>query len=98
MWWHVACEALQQGCCLELQYDGYSRIVEVHAVGTTRDGNPIMRCWQVRGGSVSGERAGWKLFRLDEARGGLIYKERSQAPRTGYKRGDPAIAFIRCQI
>lgn len=98
MWEQVACEALQKGCCLELQYDGYSRIVEVHAVGTTKDGNTVMRCWQVSGGSVSGERAGWKLFRLDEARGSLIAHVASQAPRTGYKRGDPAIAFIRCQI
>ena len=98
MWLHLACEALQKGCCLELQYDGYSRIVEVHAVGTTKDGNAVMRCWQVSGGSASGERIGWKLFRLDEARGALIFRQPSSAPRPGYGRGDPAIANIRCQL
>lgn len=98
MWWSVACDALAQRKCLELQYDGYSRIVEVHAVGLTKSGNPIMRCWQVSGGSVSGERIGWKLFRLDEAIGGFITNEASQAPRIGYKPGDSAIAVVRCQI
>jgi hypothetical protein len=98
MWLHVACEAVEKGCCLELQYDGYSRIVEVHVAGTNREGSALLRGWQVRGGSVSGERAGWKLFRLDEARGALLFEERSQAPQTGYKRDDPAIAFIRCQV
>lgn len=98
MWWHVACEALKQGRCLQLQYDGYSRTVEVHAVGVTKDGNPIMRCWQVSGGSQSGERTGWKLFRLDEARSGVITDIPSRGPREKYKRGDTAIAFIRCQL
>lgn len=98
MWWHVACEALQKGCCLELRYDGYSRIVEVHAVGLTKEGNPVMRCWQVSGGSASGERVGWKLFRLDEARGGAVHEVKSAAPRTGYARGDRAMASIRCQL
>lgn len=98
MWWQVACEALQQGRCLQLQYDGYSRTVEVHAVGVTKDGNPIMRCWQVSGGSQSGERTGWKLFRLDEARGGVVSDTASCGPRAGYRRGDSAIASIRCQL
>ena len=97
MWKVTPCQALAAGKLLEVIYDGYVRAVEVHAVGETKDGNAIMRVWQVRGGSNSGERQGWKLLRLDEARGGQMLDERSQAPRPGYRRNDAAMASIACQ-
>jgi hypothetical protein len=50
------------------------------------------------GGSVSNERVGWKLLRLDEASGASVTKERSQAPRRGYKRGDKIMARVVCQL
>jgi hypothetical protein len=98
MWAQTACEALAAGCVLQLQYDGYFRMVEVHAVGITKDSNEIMRVWQVSGGSVSNEPVGWKLLRLDEATGAVVTKERSAAPRHGYKRGDPIMRRILCQL
>lgn len=94
----VACEALSSGKRLEIRYDGYIRIVEVHAVGVTKDGNTVMRVWQVRGGSVHNEPVGWKLLRLDETRGIAAVDEASEAPRRGYKRGDSAMLSIFCQI
>jgi hypothetical protein len=94
----TACTALRTGKCLRLSYDGYSRLVEAHAVGFTRDNNAVMRVWQVSGGSVSNEPVGWKLMRLDEAWAIAIAEERSLAPRPGYKRGDRAIARIICQL
>jgi hypothetical protein len=72
MWVQEACKALQSGHVLELQYDGYLRSVEVHAVGFTKEANAIMRVWQVSGGSVSNEQVGWKLLRLDEATGAVV--------------------------
>jgi hypothetical protein len=93
-----ACEALQSGMCLEIKYDGYTRLVEVHAVGYTEEGNPIMRVWQVSGGSVSGERIGWKLLRLDETLGAAVSSQQSKAPRSGYKPGDKAMKRILCQL
>lgn len=33
----LATDALKTGRRLELQYDGYVRVVEVHAVGSTRE-------------------------------------------------------------
>lgn len=95
----IAVDALSSKRCLEIRYDGYLRVVEVHACGYTADGNAIMRVWQVRGGSVSGERAGWKLLRLDETRGLQILEETSQGPRKGYQRGgDRAMARIVAQL
>ena len=94
----TACEALRKGLCLELRYNGYSRIVEVHAVGISTAGNPVMRAWQVRGGSVSNEPVGWKLMRLDEAVGAVLTNEKSDAPRSGYKPGDKGMQQITCQL
>jgi hypothetical protein len=98
MWQQLPCEALQKGKLLQLRYDGFFRVVEVHAVGNTKEGNLVMRVWQVRGGSVSGESQGWKLLRLDEAIGGQLIDENSQAPRHGYRRNDSVMITISCQL
>ena len=94
----TACQALRAGKCLAISYDGFTRIVEVHAVGFTKNENAVMRVWQVRGGSVSNESVGWKLLRLDEARAVAVTGEVSAAPRRGYKRIDGAMARVICQI
>ncbi len=94
-----ACEALRSGRRLELCYNGFSRVVEVHAVGLTREGNWVMRVWQVRGGSVHGEPVGWKLLRLDEASSGQMLDEAASVPRPGYARGDKQMpGGVKCQL
>src|SRR5665809_49106 len=77
----MACAALNAGSRLELRYDGLVRIVEVHAVGTSKKGDVIMRVWQVQGGSVGGTSVGWKLLRMDEAAELKISEDASEAPR-----------------
>ncbi|AWB21794.1 hypothetical protein DA075_13415 [Methylobacterium currus] len=94
----TAQEALAQGRCLEVRYDGYVRVVEVHACGFTRQNHAVMRVWQVSGGSVSGERTGWKMLRLDEALALAVTGEASEAPRQGYRRGDAGMARIVAQV
>lgn len=94
----TACDAIRARKRLEVRYDGYARVVEVHAVGYSKKGNLIMRVWQVRGGSVSGEKVGWKVLKLDEAIGGHLIDEEADAPRQGYSKGDSAMERILCQI
>lgn len=98
MWYDLACQAIREGKCLEVRYDGYVRVVEVHACGETKDRNEVMRVWQVRGGSVSNEPSGWKLLRLDETTGLGLLGERSLAPRHGYRRDDKVMVRIFCQL
>jgi hypothetical protein len=62
-------------------------LVEVHAIGYSPEGHPIMRCWQLNGGARR-ERVGWRLIRLDDAATPHIGADSSAAPRPGYKRGD----------
>jgi hypothetical protein len=95
---HTPCEALRSRRCLEIRYDGFVRVVEVHACGYTRDNHAVMRAWQVRGGSASNEPQGWKLLRLEETLGLRVLDETSEAPRKGFKRADRAMARILCEV
>ena len=94
----TACLALREGKILDLHYDGYGRCLEVHVCGYTKQGHAVVRGWQVGGGSSSGERTGWKLMRLDEASAAHLSDQVSQAPRKGFKLGDPAMARIICEV
>jgi hypothetical protein len=94
----TACEALRSGHVLELQYDGYVRLVEVHAVGFTGEDSPIMRAWQIRGGADNKESTGWKLLRVDEANGAVVTDQKSLAPRPDYQAGDKAMKLMTCQL
>jgi hypothetical protein len=96
--WEVARDAIVKKLCLELTYDGFVRVVEVHAVGESNAGHIVMRVWQVEGGSVSNERVGWKMLLLDEIRSLAICATASKAPRAGFKRGDRQMRKIFAEI
>ncbi|WP_407047977.1 hypothetical protein [Methyloraptor flagellatus] len=94
----IAIQAARDSKRLQISYNGFVRVVEVHTVGTTTAGNEGMRVWQVRGGSQSGETAGWKMLRFDEAGPMNILDEASEAPREGYKKGDKGFNVIVFEI
>ena len=98
MWQAVGCDAIRQRRRLELRYDGYVRVVDVHVVGRSAEGHDLMRVWQVRGGSTSNESVGWKLLRLDEAMSAHVLDERAQVPHIGYNRDDKAMTTYYCRI
>ncbi|MEM9502023.1 MAG: hypothetical protein AAF941_09275 [Pseudomonadota bacterium] len=81
----------QAGVALSLTYNGFPRIVEVHAVGVSSAGNRLMRVWQVSGGSKSGKFTGWKLMTVSDASNLALTEQVSEAPREGYRRGDRAM-------
>ena len=83
--------------CLELRHHGYSRIVEPHAYGRDKDGDEVLRCYQTSGGSVSGERAGWKLLKVREIFSLHLLKEVFLV-RKAYKKGDKAMERIFAQL
>ncbi|WP_448212185.1 hypothetical protein [Colwellia sp. MEBiC06753] len=90
------CKAIENVSLIELRYSGYSRTVEPYAYGRDKKGDEILRCYQISGGSKSGERAGWKLLKVRE-----IYSlHPTSSPfeiRREYKRGDSAMEYIFCQ-
>lgn len=90
--------ALQTGVRLRLQYDGFARTVEVHAVGISTAGNPCMRVFQTAGGSVSGEAIGWKMMTLDKSFSMHMTEEVAQSPRQGYAKNDRGMSVIIAQL
>lgn len=94
----TACVALKSGVRIRFQYSGQERVAEVHTVGFSKKNAPIMRAWQVRGGSQSGNPTSWRVFNLDEVRDVQVLEEKSEAPRQGYRRGDSSVDRIVCEL
>jgi len=92
----IACEAIDQGKCLEMVYDNFSRIIEVHRVGISPTGAHIVSGWQIRG--PRNERVGWKLLNLDEPIAMKLTDIPSQAPRPDYRRGAKHFVGILSQL
>lgn len=95
---NLAARALQEALCLELIYDGFSRVVEVHLIGEDKNDRPIMLVWQVSGGSSSSESTGWKALKLDDAQSGRLTSIVSKAPRPGFSRQNNAIKTVRAYV
>lgn len=90
-------EAIAQAHLLELRYHGYSRTVEPHAYGRDKGGDEVLRCYQVSGGSESGERAGWKLLKVADVFA-IQQLKQSFSQRQDYKHNDKAMDYIFCQL
>jgi hypothetical protein len=91
------CKAVDERRVLELRYHGYSRIVEPHVYGQDKKGDEVVRCYQLAGGSDSGERAGWKLLKIKDAV--VVHlAETLFVPRPEYSRNDKVVMNIFCQV
>jgi hypothetical protein len=90
-------DAIRNMNVLELRYHGYSRMVEPHAYGRDKDGDEILRCFQISGGSESGARVGWKLLKVREVLS-LHLTHATFATRPEYRRNDKAMTYIFSQL
>ncbi len=94
---HILSDAIKRRVLVELRYDGFQRVVEPYVFGAGSNRQHLTRVYQIEGGSVSGERKGWKLLRLDEVKE-VSALDRPFAPRPDYKRVDPAISVVLAQV
>lgn len=94
----IAVEAILRGVCVRLQYDGFSRTVEVHTVGVSTAGKQCMSVFQVDGGSARGDGHGWKLMSVEKALGMSLTEAPSAGPRQGFRRGDQRMARIIAEV
>ncbi|GAA4321906.1 hypothetical protein GCM10023144_01470 [Pigmentiphaga soli] len=90
--------AIRDRLVLDVRYDGYVRRIEPHAYGQSTAGEPILRCWQVSGGSAHGQPTGWKLMQRQGIQLSHETGSTFPGPRPGYKRRDPAMQQIYAQL
>lgn len=95
-----ALTAVAAGSVLNVEYDGLTRLVEVHAVGLSTKGRPVMRVYQLDAGqSHSGNPSPWRLMSLDKVfRMPEIVDIKSLAPREGYRKGDLGMSHIFTEV
>jgi hypothetical protein len=83
------CLAIREKRMLRLTYDFKTRLIEPHAYGVSKDGDDLLRAWQ-----IEPLPADWKLFRLDKATGLTITETHFLQPRFDYKKNDPALKSV----
>lgn len=81
-----------------LTYHHYTRTVEPHCFGEDEHGQQKLRCWQIDGGSESGERHGWKILNVNEIQSATLGGTAFPNAQPGYKRGDKAMRRIYAQL
>ena len=92
------CEAIRNRAILEFYYDGQNRIVEPHAHGLSTAGNSVLRCYQIGGGSNSGQVPAWKMMTVNEITSLRETESNFSGPRPGYKKGDRDMIKIYCEL
>nr|WP_321525841.1 hypothetical protein [uncultured Cohaesibacter sp.] len=92
-----ACEALKNHDVLKINYHGYDRDVEVHAVGRSLRGNELMYVYQTSGGARTGE-LGWKRMKVAEAKFLGTVNGASKAPRSTYRHEATGLHDFSCAL
>lgn len=73
---------------LAVTYDPGPRVIEPHCLGYGSSGQLLLRAFQTRGASASGEHVNWKLFRLDRMGSVKDADESFDGPRPEYNPDD----------
>ena len=94
----TACYAIRQRKLLSLNYDGFSRIVEVHAVGYSTFGRELAYVWEVRSDRTHNADSPWALLSLSDATAATIVDAGSLAPRPGYQRCNNGIRWSMLEV
>jgi hypothetical protein len=92
------CRAIRERRIVRFSYDGGTRDVEPHCHGCSKDGNDLLRGYQIAGYSHSGDPVGWKMFRLDRVSGLLVTEAAFPGPRPEYDRHDDSMATLYCYL
>ena len=71
----VICDAIKSKLILEFNYEDGTRIVEPYCFGESSKGNKVLRAFQIKGHSKSGNPQGWKLFNVSKMENVAINQE-----------------------
>ena len=99
----AAISALDHRQAMKVKYHNEERIVEVHALGISTAGNPVVRVYQIDGDSPAevlpgAGRSGWKLLKIEEITEYEQVAQTSLAPRRGFVPGGRAMSTIFTEV
>lgn len=82
---------------LSFTYTGIARVAEPHAVGVSRAGNNVLRCYQTQGGHVKPGHE-WDLCDLSKLSNLRTTGQHFVNGRPGYKPGDKHMTTIFAEL
>lgn len=91
-------EAIRLKKVVEFVYDGGTRVVEPHCLGTSTAGNMALRGFQVSGHSLTEGIPDWRFFDLSKILRLTVLDKTFQSPRPGYRRGDRGMDYIEAEL
>lgn len=95
----LICDAINERKVIEFDYDEHKRIVQPHAYGIHKDTrNEVLRAFQIRGYSSSGNVPDWRLYILSKISNIKVLNEIFETPAPKYRKNDSAMSHIYCQI
>ncbi|WP_084336328.1 hypothetical protein [Pseudomonas indica] len=89
--------AIRNQQVLSFTYDSLPRIVEPHALGISRAGNNVLRCYQTQGRHITPGHD-WDLCEVAKMKDLQLTGNCFNGPRPGYKRGDKHMAQIFAEL
>jgi hypothetical protein len=98
MTYPAICDAIRLRHVVRFLYHGGVREVEPHVYGRDAGGSELLRAYQLRGPSSSGQTGGWKMFHVEDMTDLAVTFESFTAPRAGYDPVDKIITFVNCRI
>jgi len=90
--------AIRNRQLLGFRYDGRQRVVEPHIYGVNFKAHAVLSAFQLRGGSASGERVGWKMFLIDGMEDVRMLPDAFPGPRADYNPEDPSFSAVYAQL
>jgi hypothetical protein len=90
-------EGIRNRRYLTFTYKGIARKVQPAAVGVSRAGNDVLRCYQTKGGHNT-DGHDWNLCALSEISSLSVTGEQFDAPPPGYNRGDKGMVKIYAEL
>jgi len=90
----IIIDAIHQKRVLKLWYGGGDRLIEPHCYGMGREGQGLLRCFQISGFSSSNAPFAWKLLTVAEIQDPSLTDQTFPTPRTDYNPQDKAMARV----
>ena len=94
----VLMRALKEKRVATFTYHGYSRTVEVHALGKSTDGKAALLAWQTSGGSQTEPPPGWRTFLVAEITGLELAETTFSKARPDYHKGGRGFSVVEAEV